>query len=131
MLLLAELPQGSGLQAPPTQVSLMQIPQSQWSQNRQEGDQRQAQARAASPANPQAEAAKQPEPPQPPQPKEQRPPGQVVDVAPTPDDHPPADTQRVSEYNTHVEKESQAKDKTAFYKNAMPRHSTNTAPTEL
>ena len=58
-------------------------------------------------------------------------PGQIVDVAPTQDTNVPKDTQRVSEYNTHVSKEMQARDKSAFYKNAMPKHTTTDHPTEL
>jgi len=112
----------------PQAVSLVAVPGPAWAQNRMISPQQQAMASqqnsATLPAEPEAE--------KPPEKKKPEPiPGQVVDVAPTPDTDVPENTQRVSEYNTHVQKESQAKDKTAFYKNAMPKHTTVDKPTEL
>ncbi|MHB8416804.1 MAG: TonB family protein [Myxococcales bacterium] len=124
--LVAALPEGpSGLPRPPAQVALLDVPSSQWEQNRQVGP---SEAKAANPtAGPQVEQQK---PEVKPEPKTHIP-GQIVDVAPTPDQNPPADTHRYSEYNTHVDREMQARDKTAFYKNAMPKHTTTQKPSRL
>ena len=111
----------------PQAVSLVPVPGPEWAQNRMISPQQQQMAR---PATSQSQA--EPEPEKPPEKKKpEQIPGQVVDVAPTPDTDVPENTSRVSEYNTHVQKETQAKDKTAFYKNAMPRHTTVDKPTEL
>ena len=112
----------------PQAVSLVAVAGPAWAQNRMIAPQQQAMASQQNSATPPTE----PEPEKPPEKKKPEPiPGQVVDVAPTPDTDVPENTQRVSEYNTHVQKESQAKDKTAFYKNAMPKHTTVDKPTEL
>jgi TonB family protein len=125
--LLSMLPEESlHLDKPPTQVALLSVPGGQWEQNRQvaRADSRQGPAAptlpAALPVKPEEKKA-----------EPARIPGQIVDVAPTPDQNPPEDTHRYSEYNTHVAKEMQAKDKTAFYKNAMPKHTTTEKPTKL
>jgi len=111
----------------PQAVSLVPVPGPEWAQNRMVAPQQQAVA-----SQQKATAAAQPEPEQPLEKKKPEPiPGQIVDVAPTPDTDVPDKTTRVSEYNTHVQKETQAKDKTAFYKNAMPKHTTVDKPTEL
>ena len=114
------------LEKPPTQVALLNLPSGQWEQNRQvaQGQQRQGPTAQASPIEPEKKPEEKP-------PEPDRIPGQIVDVAPTPDQNPPADTHRYSEYNTHVTKETQARDKTAFYKNAMPKHTTTEKPTKL
>ena len=126
--LLASAPEGGlKLSEPPTQVSMLQLPASQWAANRQLDQSSSRQASRSAPAAPVPEEEKRPEPPKPPE----RMPGQVVDVAPTPDTNPPADTHRVSEYNTHVDRETQSRDKTAFYKNAMPTHTTTEKPQKL
>ncbi len=113
----------------PQAVSLVPVPGPAWAQNRMIAPQQQSMAAQPQQSNaPPAEAEAQ----KPPEKKKPEPiPGQVVDVAPTPDTDVPENTQRVSEYNTHVQKESQARDKTAFYKNAMPKHTTVDKPTEL
>lgn len=57
-------------------------------------------------------------------PKRRQPPplkGQVVDVAPTPDDRPPKKTRFVSQYNTRVKKETISRHRRLKYKMAMPR----------
>ena len=124
-LLVASLPEPEiKLMHPPAAVSLLPLSSQEWMANRQLG--------AKTDNVPQPETTTVAEPPKP---QEKTPskthPGQVVDVAPTPDTHVPDDTHRVSEYNTHVLKEMQARDKTAFYKNAMPRHTTVSEPTQL
>jgi TonB family protein len=113
------------LDKPPTQVALLSVPDQQWQQNRsvaQPGD-RQSPAVAAVPIAPEKKPEEKKE--------TEHIPGQIVDVAPTADQNVPADTHRYSEYNTHVKMEMQAKDKTAFYKNAMPTHTTTEKPTKL
>src|SRR5579863_4811077 len=111
--LLSNLPEeATPLGLPPTQVALLAVPGQQWQQNRQV-------LPGAKPApGTQAIAVAPEKKPEEKKPEPDRIPGQIVDVAPTPDTSPPADTHRYSEYNTHVAKESQARDKTAFYKNA-------------
>ena len=125
--LLSLVPEGDlHLEKPPTQVALLAVPDQQWQQNRnvaQPGE-RQSPAVAAVPAEPQVKPEEK-------KPESDHIPGQIVDVAPTADQNVPADTHRYSEYNTHVKKETQAKDKTAFYKNAMPTHTTTEKPTKL
>jgi TonB family protein len=125
--LISMLPEASlHLEKAPTQVALLAVPDSQWQQNRQVAPPGAKQGPTARNV-PAPEAEKKPEE----KPEPARIPGQIVDVAPTPDQNPPADTHRVSEYNTHVAKEMQARDKTAFYKNAMPKHTTTEKPTKL
>jgi TonB family protein len=128
LLLLSNLTQSElALSGAPTPVSLLQVGAQEWSANRQIGAKtKTTESSKQSVVTPLA-AAKPPEEKKPPV----RAPGQIVDVAPTQDTDVPQDTQRVSEYNTHVSKEMQARDKTAFYKNAMPKHTTTDHPTEL
>lgn len=117
------------LGTPPAQVALLAVPSGRWEQNRQVVEPGTRQGPAAP-----SEALAPPEPEKKPEEKRPEPehiPGQIVDVAPTPDQNPPADTHRYSEYNTHVKKETQARDKTEFYKNAMPTHTTTEKPTKL
>jgi TonB family protein len=124
ILLLGSLPEGElNLGKAPTPVSLLQVPSQQWAANRQVGP-KQVEQGQQSPIVPSPKPLEEKPPPS-------RAPGQIVDVAPTQDTDVPKDTQRVSEYNTHVTKETQARDKTAFYKNAMPKHTTTDHPTEL
>jgi TonB family protein len=126
LLLLSNLTQSEmPLGGSTTPVSLLNVGPSEWSANRQIGPKAPEANKQSTPA--QVAAAKPPEEKKPPP----QAPGQIVDVAPTQDTDVPADTKRVSEYNTHVQKEMQAKDKTAFYKNAMPKHTTTDHPTEL
>lgn len=130
MLLISILPEPSlNLSHAPQSVALVPVTGSQWSQNRAINPDQQKVAEVKAPAAP-----AQSEPTQSPPEEKKKPepiPGQVVDVAPTPDTDTPKDTTKVSEYNTHVQKEMQAKDKTPFYKNAMPKHTTVEKPTEL
>jgi TonB family protein len=56
--------------------------------------------------------------------KETRPNGQVVDVAPGNGEEDP-NARFLAEHGNKVAKETRAKDQTAFYRNAMPRHTTN------
>ncbi len=117
------------LGSPPAEVALLDVPSEQWEQNRQLGP---PQARAARPVvGPKASQQAQEKKPEEKKPPPQHIPGQIVDVAPTPDQNPPADTHRYSEYNTHVDRETQSRDKTAFYKNAMPKHTTTQKPQKL
>jgi TonB family protein len=51
--------------------------------------------------------------------------GQVVDVAAGNDKKPTADTKYLAEHNNTVEKETRARNQTAFYGKAMPRQTTN------
>jgi TonB family protein len=112
----------------PQEVALVPVSNPDWAQNRMIASPQQAVSAPQKTAS--AQSALEPE--KPPEKKKPEPiPGQVVDVAPTPDTDVPQDTHRVSEYNTHVQKESQARDKTAFYKNAMPKHTTVDQPTQL
>ncbi|HOX45822.1 MAG TPA: energy transducer TonB [Myxococcota bacterium] len=70
----------------------------------------------------QAPEPKEPEPPKPPEPpKKENWSGQVVDVAPTPDDRPPEDARFLSEHNTRVEKETISRDRRPDYNVAQPR----------
>ena len=112
----------------PQAVSLVQVPGPDWAQNRMIAPQQQSVAAQSKSA---ASPVTEPEAEKPPEKKPEPIPGQIVDVAPTPDTDVPQNTSRVSEYNTHVQKESQARDKTAFYKNAMSKHTTVDKPTEL
>ncbi len=127
--LLASLPEPPvKLREPPANVSLLDMPAQQWAENRRvspSNGHRPAERRTAASSTPAPEKAK-PKPPEP-----EHIPGQVVDVAPTPDQNPPADTHLYSEYNTHVEHETQSRDKSRFYKNAMPRHTAVQKPQKL
>jgi len=68
------------------------------------------------------ELAAQPPDPEPEKPEEKVSlSGQVVDVAPTPDDRPPEDARFLSEHNTRVERESISRDRRPDYQVAQPR----------
>jgi TonB family protein len=124
ILLLGSLPEAElDIGKTPAPVSLLQVGSQQWSANRQIGPKQVEQGK-------QSPLVQEPKPPEE-KPPPVRAPGQIVDVAPTKDTDVPKDTQRVSEYNTHVTKEMQAREKSAFYKNAMPKPTTTDHPTEL
>lgn len=75
-------------------------------------------ARAPGAAQP-APAQAKPPPPEPKTPERVK--GQVVAVAPTKDTHPPEDTRFVSEFDTHVEKETAAKVRDPFAERVLPK----------
>lgn len=112
---------GEHAQRPPARpVSLRTLPLSQWQQNR-------------GPARPVPGADSQPAPlakAKPPEPKknEPLPDGQVVDVAPGNGEESP-DAKYLAERANKAQKETKAKEQTAFYRNAMPRRTT-TVPQE-
>lgn len=54
-------------------------------------------------------------------PKPRKIPGQVVDVAPTPDDRPPKKTRFLSEHNTRVKKQTVSRHRKLKYKRAAPK----------
>jgi TonB family protein len=107
---------------PPAPVALVDLPASDWDQNRQLGPK--------PPPLPMANAAPPPEPPKPEVKKDEIPKGQVVDVAPGNDQKPPDDAKFLAEHNNKVEKQTKSKDQTAFYKNAQPKRTTTTPPSE-
>lgn len=94
---------------PPTVSAVQMRPLSaqQWAQNR-------GQSKPAQNTRAPAETEK-------PRPKnEQRPKGQVVDVAPGNGEEAP-DSQYLAEKNNKVQKETKSRDQTPFYRNAMPQ----------
>ncbi len=106
-------------------VALRSVSGSTWAQNRALGprpppDKSQASA-LPKPVPPKPEVKKEPEP---------LPKGKVVDVAPGNDQKPDEDSKFLAEHNNRVDKETVSKDATPFYKNAMPRPSTNVKPSE-
>ena len=101
-------PGGDKPRARPQAVTLRNIDPRAWAKNR--GPTREA------PEQQQRRAeAKKPEPKD-----EKRPHGQVVDVAPGNEEESP-DAKYLAEKNNRVDKETKARDQTAFYRNAMPR----------
>ncbi|MBS2030360.1 MAG: TonB family protein [Deltaproteobacteria bacterium] len=105
-------------------VSLVNLPGSQWDQNRIVGPKQQQTPKAA-----QAEEEK-PKPPDEEKKKEDLPKGQVVDVAPGNDEKPNDDAKYLAEHNNKVDKQSRAKDQTPFYKNAQPKRTTTLPPNQ-
>ena len=103
-------------------VSLVNLPGAQWDQNRLTGPKEQP------PKTAQAEQEK-PKPPEEEKKKEDLPKGQVVDVAPG-NDEKPDDSKFLAEHNNKVDKQTRAKDQTAFYKNAQPKRTTTLPPSE-
>lgn len=110
------IPGGPIRRAPPQAVTLRGLSADQFARNRGDG--------RASPNNT-TPMAKRQEPPKPPEKKETTPKGQVVDVAPGNSKESP-DAKYLAESSNQTNKESRAKDQTAFYRNAMPRRTTNT-----
>ena len=103
---------------PPRSVALRTLSPQQWSQNRKLADR-------ASKLSPQAALPKKPEKP----PPETRPNGQVVDVAPGNREKTP-DAKYLAESSNKVQKQTRAKEQTAFYKNAMPKRTSSAPQTE-
>jgi TonB family protein len=110
---------------PKSDVDLMTLAADQWDQNRKVGP-------APKPNSPAFQ--KLPAPAAVPVPEKKAPEaipkGQIVDVAPGNDEKPNDDAKYLAEHNNKVEKESRAKDQTAFYKNAMPHRTTTLPPNE-
>jgi len=99
----------------PTEVTLVPMSPRDFEQNRRvlpktEVDER----KEPEPVPAAPEPEKKPEP-------EKMPKGQIVDVAPTPDKTPPEDARFLSEYNTHVEKETVSRNQRYDYGVAQPR----------
>ena len=103
---------------PATEVSLAPTPKALWERNSaivstQQMDQPNAAARSLARQNPSnAQEVKK---------EEDNLHGQIVDVAPTPDNIPPKNARFLSEYNTHVEKESVSRYRRPDYGVAQPR----------
>ncbi len=104
-------------------VALLNLPPSQWSENRSIGPKRPPNPtdQVPAPPKPTEEKKKEPEP---------LPKGQVVDVAPGNDQKPPEDSKYLAEHNNKVDRQTKSKDQTPFYKNAMPNRTTTLPPTE-
>lgn len=105
-----EIPaRGAGTPRPATAVAVRRLPMDAWVKNR--GDTR--------PPAPRRDLPKEPEP---------RPKGQVVAVAPG-DGREAPNAEFLAERSNKVERQTQAREKSAFYRNAMPqRTSPNAAP---
>lgn len=101
----------------PQPVAMRPLSADQWAQNRGE------------PAPPKPDApearAKPPPPPRPKPKKDERPDGQIVDVAPGNGESDP-DAKYVAETSNRVDRQTRAKEQTPFYRNAMPRSTTTT-----
>src|SRR5713101_2391027 len=100
-------------------VTLRPLSPEQWAMNRK------TRSSLSAPENDSAVAqrespAKQPEKQKP----EQIPKGQVVDVSPGNGEESP-DAKYLAERNNKVSKQTRAKEQTAFYRNAMPKHTSN------
>jgi TonB family protein len=104
----------------PQAVSLRSMTAEQWFKNRGA-----AAPPDTSPARPNAPAVRQAEPAPIVRKPETMPKGQVVDVAPGNGEEAP-DAKYLAESANKVKHETHAKDQTAFYRNAMPRHTTST-----
>ena len=105
-------PGGDRNKPKPQAVTLRNIDPRAWAKNRGQPREQPVQEKRAE--------AKKPEPKQ-----EQRPQGQVVDVAPGNEQESP-DAKFLAEKNNRVDKETKAKDQTAFYRNAMPNRTATT-----
>lgn len=117
LLLLLSRVQLAGPEEPraPRAVSLRTLSPAQWARNR-----------GAAPPGPTSEGRGVASAPKPPEPKkEPRPDGQVVDVAPGNGEEAP-DARHLAESTNRAEKETRAREQTAFYRNAMPRRTTTT-----
>ncbi len=103
---------------PPQPVVLRGLSANQWAKNR--GDLRPSPFKDKDSA-----LAQRSEPPKPPErKKEPTPKGQVVDVAPGNGQEAP-DAKYLAESANRTNKEQRAREQTAFYRNAMPRHTSN------
>lgn len=97
----------------PTEVTMIAMTQRQFEQNRQLGVKAKVEKEKAPDADPVPEPEKDKAP--------DRPKGQVVDVAPTPDSSPPKDARFLSEHNTNVKKETVSRKQRADYGVAQPK----------
>lgn len=106
------------------EVDVVKLPNSQWQSNRN--------IRPALKINSRdpetTKVAKKTEPPKPPEEEkakdrsdENKPNGQIVDVAPTPDNRPNPKAKLLSQYNTNVKKESISRDRRIDYGIAQPK----------
>ncbi|NNB90493.1 energy transducer TonB [Corallococcus exiguus] len=100
--------------ARPTSVAVRPLTSDQWAKNRGAVTPQQTKPRPTEKREPKEEK----------KPDETKPQGQVVDVAPGNDQQSP-DAKYLAEHNNTTEKETRARDQTAFYRNAMPQ---KTAP---
>ncbi|NRD61080.1 energy transducer TonB [Corallococcus exiguus] len=100
--------------ARPTSVAVRPLTSDQWAKNRGAVTPQQTKPRPTEKREPKEEK----------KPDETKPQGQVVDVAPGNDQQSP-DAKYLAEHNNTTEKETRARDQTAFYRNAMPQR---TAP---
>jgi len=104
---------------PPREVTLRPLTAEQWARNRGVKE---------------VEGSERPRPPAPapkPEPqREERPQGQVVAVAPGNNQLSP-DAKYLAEKSNRVERESKARNQTAFYRNAMPRQTADTQRPDL
>ena len=105
-------PGGDRNKPKPQAVTLRNIDPRAWAKNR--GQTRE------SPVEEKRAEAKKPE-----QRQDERPHGQVVDVAPGNEQESP-DAKYLAEKNNRVDKETKAKDQTPFYRNAMPNRTATT-----
>jgi TonB family protein len=99
-------------------VGLAPLSAEQWAANRRVAD-------GSRPAPPQAML---PLPPPAPLPEPTKMPGQVVDVAPSANNKPPANSRFVAESNNTVEKETISRFRKAGYEHAAPQPSQNQSP---
>jgi TonB family protein len=106
-------PGGDRAKARPQAVTLRNVDPRSWAKNRGQVPERETREERRA-------EAKKPEPKQ-----ENRPQGQVVDVAPGNEQEAP-DAKYLAEKNNRVQKESKARDQTPFYRNAMPNRTANT-----
>ncbi len=104
----------------PQAVAMRPINAEEWAKNR--GDESKVKP---SPREPVAQAKPPPKPPK----KEERPDGQVVDVAPGNRETDP-DAKYIAETNNRADKQTRAKEQTPHYRNAMPRSTTTTPQSE-
>lgn len=101
---------------------MVALPPSTWEANRQTGPRPKLDAPNAPRKMPLPAPVKPPEP-------EELPKGQVVDVAPGNQERP-EDARFLAEKDNKTEKQTRAKETTAFYKNAMPRKTTTVPASE-
>jgi len=92
-----------------TEISMVSISPQQWAENQ----------KIKPVESPQNREQKKPQEPE--QKPENDPKGQIVDVAPTPDNRPPDEARFLSEHNTRVEKESASRHRRPDYNVAQPR----------
>jgi TonB family protein len=96
-----------------TEVTLVSVPQRDWEENRKVQTQVKVEEEKTQEEEQVAEEEKKD--------KDKDLDGQVVDVAPTPDDRRPEDARFLSEHNTRVEKESVSRQQRKDYGVAQPR----------